>query len=290
MTLSAILPAYNCEDCLERALQSVLDQGVRGLELVVIDDGSTDGTPRIIRRYRKHLRAVRQNNRGVSAARNRGIRMARKPLIAFIDSDDVWLPGKLKHQIDLFRRYPDVALTTTGSRFYSKGGKLTRIEKREFHGRLISQLAKGDFINTSTVVVKKEALRPFPEPFPEGVHYAEDYVLWVRLALRHDFHASPEILVDTRSNSHGDFLRKYSEADVKGAYGLILKEVEGHYGEREVRRFRSRLYFELASIQARKKNLGKMLCETWAGLEANAWDISNLPWCAKNFLRCLDLY
>ncbi len=285
MTISVILPAYNCEDCVERAIESVLVQDVPGLEFLILDDGSIDGTSRIIRKYRKWARTIRHKNRGLSATRNRGVGMARHDYLAFIDSDDEWLPGKLKHQMELFRRYPEVALTTTGSRFHTKEGRLTRIEQREFHGKMIPQLAKGDYINTSSVMVKRDALRFFKKPFPESIRYAEDYVLWVRLALRHEFHASSEILVETRASSHEDFLRKYDEKDMRIAYGLILKAVEGHCGKREIKRFRSRLHFELASLHARRKELGGMLAEIFTGLSENPWDLSNSSWCVKNLMR-----
>ena len=105
--VSVILPTYNRGWILKEAIDSVLAQDFRDFELIVVDDGSTDNTPQILDSYHQDLMVVRQPNRGVSAARNRGIAAAGGGLIAFLDSDDLWLPRKLSSQVVFFNSNPE---------------------------------------------------------------------------------------------------------------------------------------------------------------------------------------
>jgi glycosyltransferase involved in cell wall biosynthesis len=97
--VSVIIPTYNRGWIVQEAIDSVLDQDFRDFELIVVDDGSDDNTREILRAYGKTITVLHQSNRGVSAARNRGIAEAAGRLIAFLDSDDLWLPGKLTTQV-----------------------------------------------------------------------------------------------------------------------------------------------------------------------------------------------
>ena len=108
-TVSVIIPTFNRCDYLSAAVNSVLGQSYRDFDLFVIDDGSTDRTSRVIKKYGDALTYIRQDNRGPSAARNRGIRASDGCLVAFLDSDDSWMPDKLLHQV----RKPIIATTKT---------------------------------------------------------------------------------------------------------------------------------------------------------------------------------
>lgn len=101
--ISCIVPVYNGERYLGEALDSILAQTYRPLEIIVVDDGSTDGTPRIAGQYRDRIRYLRWENRGPAAARNRGVTVARGEFIAFLDADDLWHQEKLRRQIDRFK-------------------------------------------------------------------------------------------------------------------------------------------------------------------------------------------
>ena len=107
---SVIIPAYIRKRFVLKAIDSVLRQTVTDHEIVVIDDGSTDGTATALEAYGEKILYIRQENSGVSAARNAGIRAAQGNLIAFLDSDDEWLPKKLQTQIDFFRKNPEKLL------------------------------------------------------------------------------------------------------------------------------------------------------------------------------------
>src|SRR5678816_1872432 len=120
-TVSAIIPTYNRADLLARALDSLIAQDYRPLEAVVIDDGSTDHTPRIIEAYRHKLRGQgvnfifhRQQNGRAPKARNVGMQLATGPLLAFLDSDDLWLPQFCSALVHLLEKFPSAGLAFSG--------------------------------------------------------------------------------------------------------------------------------------------------------------------------------
>jgi glycosyltransferase involved in cell wall biosynthesis len=107
--VTAILPVFNREASIARAIESVLGQTYGNVELIVVDDGSTDGTADILARYSERATILAQSNGGAYKARNLALRRARGELVAFVDSDDAWLPDKLARQVPLMRR-PEVGL------------------------------------------------------------------------------------------------------------------------------------------------------------------------------------
>ncbi|MBT8336309.1 MAG: glycosyltransferase [Gemmatimonadetes bacterium] len=110
MTVTCVIPVYNGARYLGEALDSVLDQGVDGLEVVVVDDGSTDDTPSVLDGYGDRLRVIRQDNAGPAAARNRGVEAAGGAFVCFQDADDLWAPGRLQRQLAVFEELPDTDL------------------------------------------------------------------------------------------------------------------------------------------------------------------------------------
>jgi glycosyltransferase involved in cell wall biosynthesis len=108
--VSVVVPAYNASAYIEDAIRSVLEQDYPALEVIVVDDGSRDGTPDLARRFGANVRVVEQENGGPAVARNRAVKLARGDLLAFIDADDLWLPGKLKAQVDYLREHPETGL------------------------------------------------------------------------------------------------------------------------------------------------------------------------------------
>jgi glycosyltransferase involved in cell wall biosynthesis len=113
LQVSVVIPTYNSADYLPDAIDSALNQTVPPLEVIVVDDGSTDETAGILERYRGRIIVISQENRGPSAARNRGIAAARGDLIAFLDADDVWLPRKLEKQLACLAEHPRAGLVHT---------------------------------------------------------------------------------------------------------------------------------------------------------------------------------
>jgi glycosyltransferase involved in cell wall biosynthesis len=107
-TVSCVIPAFNCAAYVGEAIDSVLEQSYRPTEIIVVDDGSTDGTADVVAAYKNHVRYLRQSNAGPAAARNHGLRAACGDFIALLDADDIWHPEKLDRQMSCFRDRPDL--------------------------------------------------------------------------------------------------------------------------------------------------------------------------------------
>jgi len=131
--ISVVIPTYNRARLLPRALASALAQVRSGDEVIVVDDGSTDGTPAVLAAYSDRVRSVRTVNRGAGAARNEGVRHARNPLVAFLDSDDEWMPDKLALQRAFMARRPDVLFAFTDFALRERDGSEHRFYLSAWH-------------------------------------------------------------------------------------------------------------------------------------------------------------
>jgi glycosyltransferase involved in cell wall biosynthesis len=182
VSVSAVIPTFNRARSIGAAVESVLAQTVVPSEIVVVDDGSTDDTADRLRSYGEKIRYVYQQNAGVSAARNRGIRAANGEFIAFLDSDDVWHPRKLEWQLGVLREQPDLVLLATDLFDWPAAAY------PELHGlvpdslTLIpwSQVAFRTYITTSSAIIRSAALARVGG-FDEELRCAEDRDLWMRL-------------------------------------------------------------------------------------------------------------
>jgi glycosyltransferase involved in cell wall biosynthesis len=186
--VSVILPVYNRATWIARAIDSVLAQSYRNFELIVVDDGSTDDTRAVLDRYRDRITIVTQENRGAYVARNHALRIARGELIAFIDSDDAWLPNRLADQIPLFAR-PTVGLVFGDAVHMSADLELTKrtcfLVSPPRRGRVAAEFARANFVPTTTVTVRRSCLDE-AGGFSEQNALSADYLMWFRIALRHD--------------------------------------------------------------------------------------------------------
>jgi glycosyltransferase involved in cell wall biosynthesis len=119
--VSVVIPTFNRAGILREALDSVLSQGIDGIEAIVVDDGSTDGTRAVVESYGEPVRYLHQPNRGPAAARNHGIARARGELVSLLDSDDFWLPGKTAAELAVLRRFPEVDAVISDSEIWQEG-------------------------------------------------------------------------------------------------------------------------------------------------------------------------
>lgn len=189
--ISVIIPLYNKERQIRATLESVLRQSYTDYEIVVVDDGSTDGSATAVESVQDaRLRLIRQENGGVSAARNRGIREARGEYLAFLDADDLWEPDFLKtlHQLSVL--YPDCSVYACNYDFVSPDGthRPTIIRRLPFtgeHGILSNYFEVASCshppICSISIMVKKEAMQAIGG-FPLGIKSGEDLLTWARLA------------------------------------------------------------------------------------------------------------
>ena len=190
--ISVIIPTYNRGWIIKEAIDSVLAQDYVNFELIVVDDGSTDDTHDILNSYQSNFLVLRQNNKGVSSARNRGLAAASGHFIAFLDSDDTWLPQKLSRQVDFFQSNPDALICQTEEIWIRNS---VRVNPKKRHkkpsGMIFEPSLSLCLVSPSAVMIKKnlfEEVGLFDETLPA----CEDYDLWLRVSCRHPVH-----LIDT---------------------------------------------------------------------------------------------
>lgn len=196
--VSVIVPTYNQGDLLRHAVASVLAQTEVRFELLIVDNSSIDNTADVIRSFDdRRIRSFTVQNDGVIAvSRNTGIRASSAPLLAFLDSDDVWRPQKLARALDCFKSDPGIGLVCHAEAL-RKNGRITRVLRYgpwqpDMERRL---LARGNCLSTSAVVVRR-SLAVESGGFSERPDYvtAEDYDLWIRLASRCRFAFLEDVL------------------------------------------------------------------------------------------------
>jgi glycosyltransferase involved in cell wall biosynthesis len=192
MRISVVIPLYNKRDTVLRALNSVLMQTIQPYEIIVIDDGSTDGSGDVVARFKNRgIRLIAQTNAGVSAARNRGVAEAEGDWIAFIDADDEWMTKYLETITSLYERYPECNLLATSYLLQDHRGRrneiiLNKLPFRDKHGLLDNYFEVSSSSHpplwTSAVTVKRSALESIGG-FPLGIKSGEDLLTWARLAV-----------------------------------------------------------------------------------------------------------
>lgn len=198
--ISVIMPAFNAEDHIAEALASVYAQSVQDVEIIVINDGSTDGTAELVRRDFPDVRVISTSNGGVARARNRGIAEARGEFVAFLDADDIWLPGKLEAQLNRFREHDRVMMVFTESRTFDASGiRANPFSKRDMlmKGDLVKCIFLHSFVGTPTVMVRRTVFSDVGV-FEEDLVAAEDDNLWMRIAERHEVELIDDVLVHVR--------------------------------------------------------------------------------------------
>lgn len=183
LPVSVVIPTYNREGRLPSAIRSILAQTAPPAEIIVVDDGSTDGTPAIVGAF-PDVQYLRQENRGVSAARNRGIRAARHDWIALLDSDDYWLPRKLERQWRALEREPRFRFCHTDEIWIRRGRRVNPMKKHAKHGgHIFHQCLPLCVISPSSALIHRELFERFGMFDPE-LPVCEDYDLWLRICAR----------------------------------------------------------------------------------------------------------
>lgn len=187
ITVTVVIPAWNAEAWIERALDSVLGQTRPPDELIVVNDGSTDGTESLVRTYGDPVRLLSQENRGLSAARNVGIEVARGRWVAFLDADDYWLPEKLEKQLELIEREPRLGFVSAAARLeYEDGtdaGCWSCVDEAE-QGYVLETLFRNNAAvagSGSAVIARRDLLLELGG-FDTCLKSLEDIDMWMRLA------------------------------------------------------------------------------------------------------------
>ena len=224
-TVSIIIPTYNRSQLIGRSIKSVLNQTYRDFELIVVDDGSTDDTEKVVAGFKdERIRYVqREKNGGEAAARNTGIKAAKSDYIAYQDSDDEWLPEKLARQVELLRdALPEVGVIYTG--FWKVDNqKKTYIPfswVRQKNGNIHEELLNGNFIGSPVALIKKECFDRVG-PFDERLRNLVDWEMWLRISKLYHFRCVDEPLAIAHYNS-GNV--SYNPSSLIEALELVLEK------------------------------------------------------------------
>jgi glycosyltransferase involved in cell wall biosynthesis len=189
--ISVIVPTYNRVQFLGRALSSIANQTLKCAEIIVVDDGSTDGTSELLETFSPNsgmvLNILNQPHQGVASARNMGIAAAENDIIAFLDSDDHWHKRKIEIQFRSFADNPDFQISHTREKWLRRGVHLNQKKKHmPGHGNIFPQCLQLCAVGMSTVMVRKELFEQVGS-FDEYLHCCEDYDLWLRVSCKHSF-------------------------------------------------------------------------------------------------------
>ncbi len=192
---SVIIPSFNRRDFLKKAVDSVFAQTYSDFELIVVDDGSDDGTEEIIRSYHDpRVFYLKQQNLGVSSARNNGIARSRGDFLAFLDSDDMWRAEKLEHVAEHIVSSPGISVFHTNETWFRDGRILTQKDKyKRPSGRVYRMTLPLCCIGMSTSVIKKNVFGSIGV-FDETFEACEDYDFWLRAANKYEVKLIPEEL------------------------------------------------------------------------------------------------
>ena len=209
MRVSLIIATFNHARFLGAAIDSALAQTLSAVDVIVVDDGSTDDTPAVLARYAGRVRVLRQPNRGLAAARNAGLAAARGTYVAFLDADDVMAPTKLAAQLEMLERSPtigwtycDVLIETVATRTTVTASERFGYGARALDGWLFPELIHGNFIPAIAPMIRRTALDA-AGGFDERLTALEDWDMWLRLSLIAEARYTPAVLVTYRIRPGG---------------------------------------------------------------------------------------
>ena len=231
-TVSVVLTVYNATWCIERALDSLMAQTVPPDEILVCDDGSTDGTPELVeRRYGDGVTVLRLPHRNAAATRGVGLARARSDWLAFMDADDTWRPAKNERQLDFVSRHPDVRWCGTDGEYVTDTEVLRDswlsdyfLEVRDMTGDLMPALVQRCFPLMSSMLVDREAYHAVGGINPDIV-YSHDYDLWLRLSARYPGAQMADRLVKYWSSPNA--LSKRVEARYRDDLAILRRVAAG---------------------------------------------------------------
>jgi len=286
-TVSVVVPSYNASEWIEEALGSVLAQTHPVLEVLVVDDGSNDGTPEIVQRYGRGVKLLQEAHRGVPQ-RNRGIAESRGQFVAFLDADDFWKPLKIEKQLGAIARDGTEWVICEADWLDSSTGRIGRAGGSPVReGDILESLLGGNFIVTSTALVSRRALESVG-PFEESrrVMPGEDWDLWLRLAARYRVSAVREELCTLRLHQSSLMTEITVDNAVLGQENVIRRAVESNtvrLGHLRRPAF-ANVYYSTAVRLFRQGRLGPARTYFWRAWTHNSRLLQALAYFAITFL------
>ena len=233
-SVSVIIPTFNRAMKTARAVASVLYQTFTDYEIIVVDDGSQDNTEAVMRQFEGRIRyVVIPSNQGVSVARNRGIRESQAPWIAFLDSDDYWLPRKLAVQTAFFEERPKAVICQT-QEIWIRNGRYANPKKRHQKpsGDIFEPSLRLCLVSPSAVMMRRSLVEEVGL-FDEALPVCEDYDLWLRIACRYPVHLIEDRLL-IKEGGHADQLSsRYQGMDRFRVQALVKLMQRGYLAPRQ---------------------------------------------------------
>lgn len=257
MKISVVIPAYNRAHCIASALDSVLAQSQSVHEILVVDDGSTDNIDLVLGRYSRHVRLVRHfENKGAAAARNSGIKNSEGDYIAFLDSDDVWLPDKIARQMRYMERH-SLEASCTGFFVANSRADPGSVAQRPYRDRIgLEDFVWGCYVSPGTTLMCKRELIIEIGGYDERFRRYEDWDFLIRLSIKDDIEIGylPDALAKINIGLNYASMRAMHDLDK-----IFSKNCE-HFMENKAhyKRFRSAICFNKASIFGHEGRYGAM--------------------------------
>ncbi len=251
---------------MKRAVESVLSQTFRDFELIVVDDGSEDGTAGMLGEYGAMLSVCRQEHSGVSAARNRGINLSRGDHIAFLDSDDEWYPEKLEAQRTYMINHPGIRLHQCDEIWIRKGQRVNPMDKhRKREGDIFLESLRLCLISPSAAVMRRDLIEECGL-FDEHMTVCEDYDLWLRITCREEVGFLPEKLVKKYGGHEDQLSRSFWGMDRFRVYSIIkllqgdggMLKAEYRNSAREVAQEKCRILLNGAGKRGKKERVAAL--------------------------------
>jgi glycosyltransferase involved in cell wall biosynthesis len=209
MRISVVIPTYNRAHTLPLALDSVLSQTMPAQEVIVVDDGSRDDTAALVRKSYPQVRYLRQSNGGVSRARNRGIAAAQEEWIAFLDSDDAWLPTKLAAQRTALREHPNTRLCHTEEIWIRRGRRVNQMDKHAKSGGFIFRACLPRCVISPSASILHRSLIEEVGSFDEALPACEDYDLWLRICATEPVAFVPTLQIEKYGGHEDQLSQQY---------------------------------------------------------------------------------
>lgn len=268
--VSIIMPTYNRAPLISEAIESVIAQEYPAWELIIVDDGSSDGTDIIVSKYvqaDERIKYFYQSNQGQSSARNFGIEQSRGHYIAFLDSDNQWFPHRLRVGIEAFSLNPDVILcygNAVSIDIY--GNEIHRKNMKRYSGYVFPKLMVDNFISMNSVLVRKSAFAS-QRPFNEKNRLDEDYELWLGLSVNNRFHFIDQYIV--RYRIEGERISNNYIKRLDANLNTVLTTIEKYGIDAEINEIKEGMaahYFRRARIISINESVCKSVRELMRGL------------------------
>lgn len=279
---SVIIPTFNRVELLRRALDSLHRQTSRDFETIIVDDGSTDDIAALAASHPTRPTLIRQNRAGPAAARNRGAAEAKADLIAFLDSDDEWLPTKLERFLAAIASNPATPIWYGPMSPIDDEGRPVPGRTKPCHaGRITRQLFESSFVHVPTVVIRRDLFETFGGFNPQ-LRVCEDYDLWLRISTKHEFGLIPEPLALRRLHD-----QRLSKSCMRRNLAIKASVLERFMNSPESAGLldpaaaRRRLaHVMLAAARSALRDRHPREAETWArgaaGYQASGWRVTRM--------------